>query len=130
MIFQAFARIILSLNFLLPTLSWILIFDDKSTALNECLGKGYLNFFSPTLVQCPENQLGKIFCLTWLSLLAILMSNVIDVFCIFYCFKDISEATEESRKMLSKQGYINRKRYYYQIFCFEFLQHYFFSINT
>ena len=102
----------MSLNFLLPTLSWILIFDDKSTALNECLGKGYLNFFSPTLVQCPENQLGEIFCWTWLSLLSILMSNVIDVFCIFYCFKDISEATEESRKMLSKQGYINRKRYY------------------
>ena len=92
-------------------LSWIFIFNDQSTALNECLGKGYLNFLvSPTLVKCTENQFGKILCGTWLALLSILMSNVLDVFFIFYCFKDISKSTEEVRNMLSKEAYSNRKR--------------------
>ena len=110
---QVFARIIASLNFSIPILSWIFIFNDKSAALNECLGKGYLNFlFSPTLVKCTGNQFGKILCQTWLALLSIFMSNVVDVFCIFYCFKHISKSTEEVRNMLSKQAYSNRKRYY------------------
>ena len=103
----------MSLNFLVPILSWIFIFNDNSTALNECLGKGYLNFlFSPKLVKCTGNQFGKMLCRTWLALLSILMSNVVDVFCIFYCFKRISKSTEEVRNMLSKQAYTNRKRYY------------------
>ena len=113
----------MSLNFLVPILSWIFIFNDKSTALSECLGKGYLNFlFSPTLVKCTENQFGKILCGTWLALLLILMSNVVDVFCIFYCFKDISKSTEEVRNIVSKQAYSNRKRYN-QMFCIKTLQH-------
>ena len=58
-----------------------------------------------------ESQLNEIFCWSWLSLLLILQSNVIDVFCIFWCFKDINRATEEARHMLSNQAYINRKRY-------------------
>jgi hypothetical protein len=49
------------------------------------------------------------------------MSDVIDAFCIFFCFKEINKATEESRNMLSKQAYINRKRYD-QIFCLKKLQ--------
>ena len=102
----------MSLNFLVPILSWIFIFNDNSAALNECLGKGYLNFLvSPTLVKCTENEFGKILCGTWLALLSILMSNVVDVFCIFYCFKGINKSTEEVRDMLPKQAYINRKRY-------------------
>ena len=116
--FQVFARFIVSLNFVLPTLSWILIFNDTSPALNECLGKGYLNFFSTKSQLCSnENQLGEIFCWTWLSLLGILMSNVVDLFCIFFIFKDIKEATEESRRMLSNQAFINRKRYDKIFFC-------------
>ena len=110
--FQVFARIIFSLNVLIPTLSWIFIFNDNSNALNECLGKGYLKFFSTKVELCSnENQIVQIFCWTWLSLLGILMSNIIDVFCIFYCFKDINRATENSRQLLSNQAYINRKRY-------------------
>ena len=59
-----------------------------------------------------KDQFGKILCRTWLALLSIFMSNVVDVFCIFYCFKHISKSTEEVRNMLSKQAYSNRKRYY------------------
>ena len=102
----------MSLNFVLPTLSWIFVFNDTSPALNECLGKGYLNFFSTKSQLCSnEIQFGEIFCWIWLSLLGILMSNVVDLFCIFFIFKDINKATEESRHMLSNQAYLNRKRY-------------------
>ena len=109
---QAFARFIVSLNFVLPTLSWILVFNDTSPALNECLGKGYLNFFSTKSQLCSnEFQFGNIFCWIWLSLLGILMSNIVDLFSIFFIFKDINKATQESRHMLSNQAYLNRKRY-------------------
>ena len=107
-----FARFIVSLNILLPTISWIFILTDRNPELNECLGKGYLNFFSTKLQFCSnENQLKEIFCWTWYSVLKIMMSNVIDVFCVFFFFKEINKATEESRNMLSKQAYVNRKRY-------------------
>ena len=102
----------MSLNFVLPTLSWIFVFHDTSAALNVCLGKGYLNFLSTKSQLCSnENLFGEIFCWIWLSLLGILMSNVVDLFCIFFIFKDINKATEESRHMLSNQAYLNRKRY-------------------
>ena len=119
------------MNFLLPTLSWIFIFHDTSPALNECLGKGYLNFFSTKSQFCSnENQFGEIFCWIWLSLLGILMSNVVDLFCIFFIFKDINKATEESRHMLSNQAFQNRKRYD-KIICLESLKHlFFYSINV
>ena len=105
------------MNFLLPTLSWLFIFKDNSVLLNKCLGKE----ISSNLIQCTESQFGEIFCWTWLGLLFILMSNVIDVFCILFCFKEINKSTEESRKMLSKQAYINRKRYD-QVLCLKTLQ--------
>ena len=90
--------------------------------LNECLGKGYLNFFPTKLQFCSnENQLNEIFCWTWYSVLLIMMSDVIDIFCIFFCFKEIDSTIEESRHMLSKQAYINRKRYD-QMLCSETLQ--------
>ena len=102
----------MSLNFVLPTLSWIFVFNDTSPALNECLGKGYLNFLSTKSQLCSnEIQFGEIFCWIWLSLLGILMSNVVDLFCIFFIFKDINKATEEARNMLTNQAYVNRKRY-------------------
>ena len=80
-------------------------------------GKGYLNFFPTKLQFCSsENQLNEIFCWTWYSVLLIMMSNVIDVFCIFFCIKEINKSTEEAKNMLSKQAYGNRKRYD-QILC-------------
>ena len=110
------------LNLLLPTLSWMFVFTDKSQALNECLGKGYLNLFETRFQFCSnENQFMEMFCWSWFTLLLILMSDVIDVFCIFFCFKEITKSTEESRNMLSKQAYINRKRYD-QILCLKTLQ--------
>ena len=111
-----------SLNLLLPTISWMFVFTDTSQALNECLGKGYLNFFETRFQFCSnEDQFMKMFCWSWFTLLQILMSDVIDVFCIFFCFKEINKSTEESRSMLSKQAYINRKRYN-QIHCLKNLQ--------
>ena len=129
-----FARFILSLNFLLPILSWIFIFEDKSPELNECLDKGYLNFKPQNLkkvhICSNENQLIETFCWTWLSLLSILMSDVIDAFCIFWFFKDINKATEKSRPMLTNQAFLNRKRYD-KNFCLESLKHsFFYSINV
>ena len=101
----------MSLNFLLPTLSWLFIFKDNSALLNKCLGKGY-HISNSNFLQCTESIFGEIFCWTWLGLLSILMSNVIDVFCIVWCFKDINKGTEESRNILSKQAYRSRKRYH------------------
>ena len=110
------------LNLLLPTLSWIFILTDKSQALNECLGKGYLNLFETKFQFCSnENQFFEIFCWSWFFLLLILMSDVIDVFCIFFCFKEINKGTEESRKLISKKEYNNRKRYD-QMLCLRTLQ--------
>ena len=111
-----------SLNLLLPTLSWMFVFTVKSQVLDECLGKGYLNLFVTRFQFCSnEDQFMKMFCWSWFTLLQILMSDVIDVFCIFFCFKEINKSTEESRSMLSKQAYINRKRYD-QILCLKNLQ--------
>ena len=129
------------MNFLLPIFSFGFIFKDNSVLLNNCLGKGFYNT-SSNFVQCTESQFGEIFCWAWLGLLSILMSNVIDVFCIVWCFKDINKGTEESRNMLSKQAYRNRKRYHqisylersiFQTFwkphcCAKFLLHAYFQI--
>ena len=79
--------------------------------LNKCLGKGY-HISDSNFLQCTESLFGEIFCWAWLGLLSILMSNIIDVFCIVWCFKDIKKGTEESRNMLSNQAYRNRKRYH------------------
>ena len=96
------------LNFLVPILSWIFILTDNSMALNECLGKGYLNFLSTESHYCKNDD---ILCWVWLSLLLIIMANIIDGYCVYQCIKDIKQSTEKSRNMLTKQAYTNRKRY-------------------
>ena len=96
------------LNFLVPILSWVFVLTDNSMALNECLGKGYLNFLSTESHYCKNDD---ILCWVWLSLLSILMANIIDVYCIYQCIKDIKKSTDESRNLLSQQAYTNRKRY-------------------
>ena len=107
-IFQVFARLMAMLNFLVPILSWVFVFTDNSNALNECLGKGYLTYLSVTSNYCSNDD---ILCRAWLFLVLILMSNIIDVYCIYQCIKDIKKSTEKSRNILSKQAYSNRKRY-------------------
>ena len=97
-----------TLNFLVPILSWVFIFTDNNIALNECLGKGYLNFLSTEVHYCKNDD---IFCWVWLSLLSIFMANIIDVYCVYQCIKDIKQSTDKSRDLLSKQAYTNRKRY-------------------
>ena len=109
---QVFARFMATLNFLVPIFSWALFFKDNSASLKECLGKGYLNFFSTKIYYCSQdNSFSNIFCWTWLSLFAICTSDVVDAYCIFCCVKYINKSTEESKKILSKQAYTNRKRY-------------------
>ena len=97
-----------TLNFLIPTLSWVFILTDNTMALNECLGKGYLNFLSTESHYCKNDD---ILCWVWLSLLLIIMANIIDGYCVYQCIKDIKQSTEKSRNMLTKQAYTNRKRY-------------------
>ena len=109
--FQVFARIMAMSNFLLPILTWTSIFTDKSTLLNKCLGKGYLYFLSTKVQFCSSGNLVQdIFCWVWTSLIVIVLSDIIDVYCIYCCLKEIKTSTEESKKMLSKQGYANRRR--------------------
>ena len=97
-----------TLNFFVPISSWVFILTDNSIALNECLGKGYLNFLSTESHYCKNDD---ILCWVWLSLLSILMANIIDVYFVYQCIKDIKKSTEKSRNILSKQAYSNRKRY-------------------
>ena len=107
-LFQVFAKLMAILNFLVPILSWIFILTDNSIPLNECLGKGYLTYLSITSNYCSDDD---ILCRAWLFLVLILMSNIIDVYCIYQCVKDIKKSTEKSRNMLTKKAYTNRKRY-------------------
>ena len=105
--FQVFAGIMAMLNFIIPIFSWTSIFTDNSTALNNCLGKGYLNFFSTKFQFCSNEN---IFCWVWFSLTVIVLSDILDVYCIYCCLKDIKKSTEKSKSLLSKQAYTNRLR--------------------
>ena len=107
-IFQVFAKLIAILNFLVPILSWIFILTDNSMALNECLGKGYLNFLPTKNHFCTNDN---ILCWVWFGLVLILMSDIIDFYCLYKCIKNIKKSTVESRHLLSKKAYTNRKRY-------------------
>ena len=107
-IFQVFAKLMAILNFLVPILSWIFILTDNSMALNECLGKGYLNFLPTKNHYCTNDD---ILCWVWFGLVSIMMSDIIDFYCLYQCIKNIKKSTIESRYMLSKKAYTNRKRY-------------------
>ena len=111
--FQFLARFLFTLNILLPTFSHIFVMYHKPYELNTCLGKGYLNYFIPYQYEsCPyENWFSYIFCGSIQTLLYICMSNVIDAFCVYYCVQEIKTSTEETKNMLSKQAYVNRRRY-------------------
>ena len=110
---QIFAKFMAMLNFLMPIFSWALFFKDNSSVLQECLGKGYNNFLSTKPHYCSyDNSFLNIFCWTWLCLMLILLSNIVDAYCLFCCGKHITKSTEETKHMLSKEAYINRKRYW------------------
>ena len=100
------------LNFLVPIFSWALFSKDSSTSLQECLGKGYNNFLSTKTQFCSyENSFLNIFCWTWVGVAVIVLSNIVDAYCLFCCSKHINKSTEEAKRMLSKEAYINRQRY-------------------
>ena len=107
------------LNFLVPMFSWALFYKlgmgiaYNSTRLQECLGKGHNNFLSTKIHYCSyDNPILNIFCWTWLCLFVICMSNIVDAYCLFCCGKHINKSTEKTKKMLSKEAYNNRKRYW------------------
>ena len=107
------------LNFLVPMFSWALFYKlgmgiaYNSTRLQECLGKGYNNFLSTKIHYCSyDNPILNIFCWTWLCLFVICMSNIVDAYCLFCCGKHINKSTEKTKRMLSKEAYNNRKRYW------------------
>ena len=98
-------------NILLPTLAFTLVISLRPAELNICLGQGYLNFLPSQFKFCPyENWFSFIFCWTLLILVSIFMSNVIDAYCVYWCVQEINKSTEESKSMVSKQAYNNRKR--------------------
>ena len=98
----------------MPIFSWALFFKDNSTGLQECLGRGYNNFLSTKPEYCSyDNSFLNIFCWTWLCLIITCMSNIVDAYLTFCCAKHINKSTEESKRMLSKEAYINRKRYWW-----------------
>ena len=73
-------------NFLNPILTWTFIFTDKSTLLNKCLGKGYLYFLSTKVQFCSSGNLFEdLFCWVWTSLIVIVLSDIIDVYCMYCC---------------------------------------------
>ena len=110
---QIFAKFMVMLNFLVPIFSWALFYKNNSTGLQECLGKGYNNFLSTKIQHCSyDNSTLNIFCCTWLCLIVICVSNIVDAYCLFCCGKYIKKSTEETKRMLSKEAYINRKRYW------------------
>ena len=109
--FQVFARFMLMLNILIPSIAVTFIISMRPTELHICLGEGYLNYLPSQFKFCPyENWFSYIFCWTLLILVSIFMSNIIDAYCIFWCVQEINASTEESKDMVSNQAYNNRKR--------------------
>ena len=112
LLYQIFAKVMAILNFLVPMFSWALFYKNNSTGLQECLGKGYNNYLSTKTQYCSyDNAILNMFCWTWLCLFVICMSNIVDAYCLFCCGKHINKSTEETKRMLSKEAYSNRKRY-------------------
>ena len=111
-LFQGFARYMVMLNILLPLLSFAFVFKDVSIGLKVCLGEGYQLFFSTQLHYCSyENLFVNSACWIWFILLSICMSNIMDTFFICSCIREINRSTEKSKKMLTEQAYMKRKRY-------------------
>ena len=53
----------------------------------------------------------KAVCVGWTSLLMLLMSNIFDIIFVYFCAKAIEDQTEASKKMISKNEYVKRRRY-------------------
>ena len=102
------------LNIAIPLFTFgVIVFTDSynSQGKHVCLGEGYQLFFSTKLRLCTyENLFAKIACTIWIIVQVICMSNIIDLYCIYCCIKEIKKSTEKTKNMLSTEAYNNRKR--------------------
>ena len=72
--FQVLARLMAALHFLWPVVLNLFAFTnyDNAPFLNNCLGKGYLKFFSTEMHYCAYDNPYKVcICWVWISILAI-----------------------------------------------------------
>ena len=85
---------------------------QKSPGLSICLGEGYQTFFSTELKMCSyDNPVGNNACNLFFVIQAILMSNLIDIYCTYFILKTINSQTEASKSIIGEKAYISRKRY-------------------
>ena len=95
------------------------ISSGESPGLSICLGEGYQNFFSTELKMCNyDNPIGHNACKLFFFIQAILMSNLIDIYCTYFISKTINSQTEASKNIIGEKAYIIRKKYVpTHIFC-------------
>ena len=85
---------------------------QTSPGLSICLGEGYQNFFSTELKMCNyDNPIGNNACKLFFFIQAILMSNLIDIYCTYFISKTINSQTEAMKSIIGEKAYISRKRY-------------------
>ena len=119
---QNVAKLTITLNILLPIISVGISSTQKSPGLSICLGEGYQNFFSTELKMCNyDNPIGHNACKLFFFIQAILMSNLIDIYCTYFISKKINSQTEAMKSTIGEKAYIFRKKYVdhtYLFFCF------------
>ena len=129
--FQTAGKLTIALNFLLPLISVTiakmkLLLDDQfssfdytstqySPGLSICLGEGYRTFFSTELPDMcnHNNSIGKYACKLWFLIQAILMSNLIDIYLIYFIIQAINRQNEASKSIIGVNAYISRKKCVY-----------------
>ena len=88
------------------------ISSGESPGLSICLGEGYQNFFSTELKMCNyDNPIGNNACKLFFFIQAILMSNLIDIYCTYFISKKINSQTEAMKSIIGEKAYISRKKY-------------------
>ena len=110
--FQNAAKLTITLNILLPLISVGIASTQHSPGLSICLGEDYKNFFSSQLKMCNyNNPIGNNTCKLFFVLQAMLMSNLIDIYCAYFISKTINSQTEAAKSMIGENAYISRKKY-------------------
>ena len=98
------------LNVIVPLFYWstIVAVAMKSIALNRCLGEEYKIFF------LEKWTFDSFFETAWawllIVILVIMLSNILDFYFIYSCFKEIEGSNDRAKSMISNQAYLNRKR--------------------
>ena len=122
--FQNAAKLTFTLNILLPLISVGIASTQNSPALLICLGEGYkYYFFSAEIKMCNyNNPIGNNACKLFFVLQAILISNLIDIYCTYFISKTINSQTEAVKSNIGRNAYISRKKYVHHTY-FHFFFH-------